>query len=127
MFNALGHLRDYFNGFLPNHVLTVNLNTFKVPFSPMLKSNEKEESSLVKWWGKLLVKGSIQFFQKNSIKETWVNQIAMDEKVFSVQVSASKSCIQEKPFLHNSYLIPLLTSELLNIVVWFGIITVSRK
>lgn len=39
MFNASGHLGDYFNGFLPNHVLTVTLNTFKLPLSPMLKSN----------------------------------------------------------------------------------------
>lgn len=37
MFNASGHLGDYFNGFLPNHVLTVNLNTGKLPLSPMLK------------------------------------------------------------------------------------------
>ena len=48
MFNASGHLGDYFNGFLPSHVLTVNLNTFKLTLSPMLKSSWKQEDSIVK-------------------------------------------------------------------------------
>lgn len=31
MFNASGHLGDYFNGFFTKSCLTVNLNTFQLP------------------------------------------------------------------------------------------------
>lgn len=60
MFNATGHLGDYFNGFLPSHVLTVNLNIFKLILSPMLKSSWKQEGSIVKGWRNQKIKHSIQ-------------------------------------------------------------------
>lgn len=96
MLNVAGHLVDYFNGFLPNHVLTVNLNTVKLPLSPMLKSSGRQGHSFVKWWMKHMIKGPTQNLKtttKSSGKETWLNQIAVVEKIsFPVQGLKSKSC-----------------------------------
>lgn len=115
MFNAAGHLGDYFNGFLPNHVLTVNLNTVKLPLSPMLKSSGRQEHSLVKWWTKQMIKGPIQNKKKTQEKKHELIKLLWLRKYpFLYKYSNLSHVDIGKLLLQNSCLILLITGQVLN-------------